>query len=216
MPASSVPRPLPDVSVEIRILEPSDAATLSEDEFARAGRFRSPADRDRFVAGRVWLRRSLGDRLDVEPGSIVFSYGSLGKPTLAWPECDLSFSLSHSQSFGMLAIGSTDLLGADIEPLQRGVYEREAASIVLSPEEIAWVESHDEPDVPFLECWVRKEAYGKAMGFGLNVALASVSFMPGSADRDGDIQLRGIEVPGAVAAVATRPGLELGTLTVLS
>src|SRR5262249_44129818 len=60
-------------------------ALLSEDERARADRFRFPRDRAHFTVGRGFLRTMLGRTLGVAPHALVFSYGTRGKPALQWP-----------------------------------------------------------------------------------------------------------------------------------
>src|SRR5262245_5794616 len=58
---------------------------LSDDERARAARFRFDKDRRRFIAGRGLLREVLGWVLRAEAGALVFGYTGRGKPVLAAP-----------------------------------------------------------------------------------------------------------------------------------
>src|SRR5690348_5269823 len=55
---------------------------LSPDERARASRFYSAADRDRFVVGRGALRTILGRYLPGDPSRLDFRVGAYGKPAL--------------------------------------------------------------------------------------------------------------------------------------
>ena len=186
----------------MRMLEPTDETVLSRDERERAERFHSSADRERWVAGRSWLRTSLGARLDVDPSDIRFDYGSRGKPMIAWPQSSVAFSLSHSGSVAMLAIGAFAELGVDIEQRRGDVYERRSAEIVLSPAEIDWIEESPDRDASFLRCWVRKEALGKALGIGLDPSLTEISLTPGTSGIPTGFQLMDLDRPRLVAAAA--------------
>ncbi len=55
---------------------------LSDEELAKAKRFRSDLHRARYIVGRATLRRVLANRLGCSPAAIRFSYGRNGKPTL--------------------------------------------------------------------------------------------------------------------------------------
>jgi 4'-phosphopantetheinyl transferase len=195
--------------VGVRALEPPDETVLSHDERERAERFHSSTDRERWVAGRSWLRTSLGARLDVDPSVIRFEYGPRGKPTIVWPHSSVAFSLSHSGPVAMLAIGGFTELGADIEQLRRDVYERRSAEIVLSPAEIDWIEESPDRDASFLRCWVRKEALGKALGIGLDSSLRAISLTPGSSRNAMGFRLMDLDRGGLVAAVAVPSGFQV-------
>src|SRR3954451_21537316 len=58
------------------------ATYLSEEESARAARFRFERDRHRFVVGRGVLRSVLGEYVEAPPEKIQFHYNAQGKPML--------------------------------------------------------------------------------------------------------------------------------------
>src|SRR5947199_249503 len=58
-------------------------SVLSREEKARAARFHFDLHRNRFVAGRAWLRIVLANYLGIKPSKIAFSYSAAGKPALA-------------------------------------------------------------------------------------------------------------------------------------
>src|SRR5580658_4008416 len=68
-------------ATEARIL--ALARTLSPDETARAARFHSDRDRNRFIVGRGLARNILARYVDSVPTALAFSYGPKGKPALA-------------------------------------------------------------------------------------------------------------------------------------
>jgi 4'-phosphopantetheinyl transferase len=158
------------------------AAVLSDDEFARASRFHFDRDRRRFVAGRALLRSILGRYLDVAPGEVAFAYGPNGKPRLAGG--GLSFNVSHSHGAALFAFTSERRIGVDIERHPAPDDGDAVARHFFAPAEVATLNSlsGDRRSTAFLRCWTRKEAYIKARGDGLSLALDSfeVSLAPGA------------------------------------
>ncbi len=170
-------------------------ALLAQDELDRAYRFRFDRHRRRFIVGRGVLRSILGSYLGVEPRSLSFSYGDKGKPALAvgWSE-DLSFNLSHSSELALYGFGRRLELGIDVEHLRELPGAQDIAERFFSvPERLALrgVSAESQSDA-FFNCWTRKEAYIKATGDGLSMALDSfdVTLVPGEPARmlcaDGD------------------------------
>jgi 4'-phosphopantetheinyl transferase len=131
------------------------------------------------------LREILAARLEVSPETLQFGAAEHGKPHLAGPEArsGLHFNLSHSGDRGLVGWAEHRHLGVDIE-LWRPLGD-EAALVrrFFSPAENAAYEALPESQRTqgFFECWTRKEAYIKAVGRGLGLALDSfdVSFGPG-------------------------------------
>jgi 4'-phosphopantetheinyl transferase len=148
---------------------------LSADEVARAERFRFPKDRDRFIVARGVLRTILGRYLDVEPTQLAFSYGARGKPLLAsHPERGpIEFNVSHAGGVALYAVAETRRVGIDIEQLRPASDFEELVERCLSAAERAAVRALPAAQQPlcFLRHWTHKEAYLKAQGEGLSVAL---------------------------------------------
>ena len=71
---------------------------LNPEERERADRYLNRNVRNRFVAGRGFLRETLSRYLDVPPGMIVLALEEQGKPFLAdtSPHSRLQFNLSHT------------------------------------------------------------------------------------------------------------------------
>jgi 4'-phosphopantetheinyl transferase len=148
-------------------------AILSDDERARAAKFYFEQDRVHFIAARGWLRTLLGRYLDLAPAELVFSYQARGKPFL--PDTDLQFNLSHSHGLAWWAITRRQPIGIDIEKIRPEVAGREIAENFFAPQEIALLQtlSPELYSAAFFHCWTRKEAYIKAQGDGLALALNS-------------------------------------------
>jgi 4'-phosphopantetheinyl transferase len=142
---------------------------LSPDERTRLMRFRFERDRRRFAASRSFLRRVLGAYLCQSPEHVVLRIAANGKP-----ECDgLSFNMSHSGHYAVLAVALTGRIGVDIETRRLledvdrvgGLFLREWKSISALPSE--------QRLSAFFSCWTAKEALLKALGTGLSDDLDS-------------------------------------------
>jgi 4'-phosphopantetheinyl transferase len=157
------------------------AALLASDERERASRFRFDRDRLRFIAGRAQLRMLLGRYLQTNPQTIAFRYGRYGKPELTASE--LQFNLSHSGPQMLVAVTRIGEVGVDIELDTTDMSGEQIAERFFSPAEVATLRGLPAACQPraFLACWTRKEAFIKARGDGLQLALDSfdVSLAPG-------------------------------------
>jgi 4'-phosphopantetheinyl transferase len=163
-------------------LEPSDlsrlCSALAPDESARASRYRSSQDRDRFVAARGLLRQILGAHLHTSPGSVRLAYSARGKPHLDYPS-DLRFSLSHAGSHLVVAVAWSRQLGVDVEPEPSENLVSELADVVLSPPERDALDRTVQTERPawFGRMWTRKEAFVKADGRGMEIPLEQIDVM---------------------------------------
>lgn len=174
--ASRVP-PLADGEVHVwRIVlgdlhadVPRLRAWLSADEIERADRFKFDRHRVDFVAGRAAMRLLLGAYFDATPATLHFSYGERGKPSLP----ALDFNLSHSGGLALLAVARSRAVGVDVEQVRPEVDTEGIARRFFSAVEVEALLGLPEPERvdAFFRCWTRKEAYIKACGEGLWLAL---------------------------------------------
>ncbi len=162
---------------------PADEALLDDAERDRAGRFRSPDDRRRFIARRAALRRVLAQYTDDEPVSLRFIANAFGKPALAGEtDCDgLRFNASHSGDLAVVVVTRGRDVGVDIE---RHRMIDEMAGIARShftPAEREALEASapDERARVFFDLWTRKEALVKAIGTGLSHPLNRIAVSTG-------------------------------------
>ncbi len=159
--------------------------TLTADERARAERFYFQKDREQFIVARGLLRAILGRYLDAEPSQLRFSYSPYGKPSLAgeFNADALCFNLSHADGLALYAVTRGRQLGIDIEHVRADLADEQVAERFFSPREVAELRTFSGSMRPlaFFNCWTRKEAYIKARGEGLSLALDQfdVSLAPG-------------------------------------
>lgn len=149
---------------------------LSDDELARADRFKFDEPRRRFVACRATLRQLLGSFLGREATEIEFAYGLHGKPQLAAndPKLPLEFSVSHSADLALIAICCGRRVGVDLERHDAKVRIHKLATRFFSPRESAELANLPVEDqlAGFYRGWTSKEAFLKATGFGLSFPLS--------------------------------------------
>jgi 4'-phosphopantetheinyl transferase len=145
---------------------------LSADERERAGRFVFDRDREAFIAGRGFLRTTLGRYLAIAPEALRFAYSDQGKPALV--DKPLEFNLAHSHGLALLAITQRDEVGVDVEYIKDDLDAEALARGFFSPREVdaLFALSAAERQSAFYAIWTRKEAYLKAIGKGLSLSLS--------------------------------------------
>lgn len=157
--------------------------TLSADEQRRAARLKIPIVRRRFVVCRARLRAILATVLNQHPSELRFRYGLHGKPELQPfqpnQETPVHFSVSHSANTALVALCRDHPVGVDVEEVRSLERWLRLAERFFSPQEFAFLAAMpaDEGFAAFFEQWTHKEAYIKAMGRGMSVALDRFSFL---------------------------------------
>jgi 4'-phosphopantetheinyl transferase len=165
-------------------VNPELTSVFSKDERERASRFHFERDRRRFLNGRYILRKLLGSYLGMEAGKIGLCYSAYGKPGLDGKQANpgLCFNVSHSGSCAMFAFSWERAVGVDIERIRADVETLELAERFFSPRERNVLRSLSSSwqRRAFFLCWTRKEAFVKAKGEGLSLALDQfdVSLVP--------------------------------------
>lgn len=186
-----------------------DFATLTPDEIERSQRFKFAIDSQRFQRGRALLRRVLGRYASVAPSEVRFGYAANGKPSLLRQQNDrcIEFNLSHSGACALLGVALGTTLGVDLEQERRVQDFEQIAQNQFAPAEWAQLCSlaPQRRLAGFLAGWTRKEAYVKAQGCGLAVALDSFEV---SLDPDQPAALLSIEGSKTEASAWTMWGFK--------
>jgi 4'-phosphopantetheinyl transferase len=161
---------------------------LSAEERERAGRYHFEADRKRCIIGRGLTRLLLAHCLRESPERLRFVYNAFGKSALASERlAHLQFNVSHSGDWILVALSRGRQLGVDVERHRSDMASDAIAARFFSPSECS-VLAGLPPEMrctAFFSCWTRKEAYLKARGDGLSLALDQfdVAFAPGAEPR---------------------------------
>jgi 4'-phosphopantetheinyl transferase len=181
----------PDVHVWAVDIDPSPealpalAAILSEEERARATRFRFERHRNRFIAGRGVLRSILGAYLDCPLAQLHFEYGANGKPALSgrFAASGLFFNFAHSEDLALIAVTRLGPIGVDVEQVRPIADADKLVERFFSPRENILFRTlpDDQKNAAFFNLWTRKEAWLKATGEGIAHSLnrVEVTFLPG-------------------------------------
>lgn len=162
---------------------------LTPAERARAARFFTDELRSRWRTARIALREILSRYVEVAPEALLIETGTNGKPYLRASDGARSphFNLSHSGSFGLLAVSHRQAVGVDIEMhrdlpdlmrIARRFFAEQECAALMPLAEVARHES-------FFRCWTRKEAVLKATseGIGENLHRLAVAFGAGEPAR---------------------------------
>lgn len=149
------------------------AATLCDEERARAERFHSERDRRRFVACRGWLRTLLGRYRRCAPEAIRIAYGPAGKPFV---DGGPHFSVSHSSGLALLAFCAEEEVGVDLEVIREMPDAEAIARRYFSPAELErWLGVPQAIRTPaFFDSWTRHESVIKALGVTLYLPATSL------------------------------------------
>lgn len=173
---SHPPSPLGEVHVWRATLDQPAALlselerALSDDEVARADRFRVEHGRRRYVAGRGFVRDVLSRYLARPAASLRFALGAHGKPDLVGGP---HFNLAHSGDLALLAVTQVAPIGVDVEHVRILDDFEQIAERFFAPGERASLRAVDRAryEAAWFSCWTRKEAFIKAVGHGLSFAL---------------------------------------------
>lgn len=177
---------------------------LCDDERAQADRFVFEKDRSAYTITRGILRTLLGRYLNAPPAVLTITTNPFGKPDVPVDQNHgrLTFNVSHSGDYALLAFAAGVQLGVDIEHIRAKETVTDLAKAVLSPREFAEFLQLPEADRQraFFRAWTRKEAFVKGIGEGLSIPLETVEAVgaPGWSIHDLDVH------PDYAAAVAVQ------------
>ena len=177
----------------------AESETLSPEELDRAERYRFGLDRRRFIVARSALRLLLGAYLGIEPASLRIDSGPRGKPELALGVSSrLRFNTSRSEDLAVFAIGRDRELGVDVERVRTDMDFEPLLDRVLSVAEQGALDqlAPEARRRAFYRYWTRKEAYLKALGVGLAIALHELDVTDDHVKPLTRIHLRGLLEPG--------------------
>lgn len=153
---------------------------LGQRELDRLRRLQIRQRRRSYLLGKVFMRLVLSRYQAIEPGQWRFLENAHGKPSIDPQQLSrpLYFNLSHSRNRLVLAVSRCHYTGIDVEYSSR---QRRVSRLVdryFSAPETDWLSrlTPARQQQAFYQLWTLKEAYIKARGLGLALALDSFSF----------------------------------------
>lgn len=146
---------------------------LSAHERQRASRMAEAHARAAFVIGRARVRQILGGYLSQPPASLDVVARAAGRPVLAGAPAWFDFSFSRCDRLHVCAVAVHRRVGVDVELVGSGRDAGVIAATYFTDEERAWLATLDGQDraAAFAALWVKKEAFVKALGAGLQMPL---------------------------------------------
>lgn len=145
---------------------------LDDAERERLSRLRHPADRLRFVAGRVLVRELVAERTGVAARLVALRVDGRGRPRVVAPTGAPDVSISHARGVVAVAIATGGRVGIDLEARPADADRPALERVALAPEERRRAQRL-RPEVRAeraLRAWAVKEAYGKLTGRGIALA----------------------------------------------
>jgi len=161
---------------------------LSTAERERWQRFLVRHAADQYLTGRALLRTTLSRYAPVPEDAWVFETNAYGCPSVAEPAAlrDLRFNLSHTEGLVACAVTRRSEVGVDVESTGREIDPMALAPMVFAAPEVGDVAATP-PEARrqrFFAYWTLKEAYIKARGMGISLALDGFWFeLDGAAPR---------------------------------
>ncbi len=168
----------PETIVE-PVLLATYAAWMNPEETARHTRFMFARHRQQFLVARALVRTTLSRYVDLEPAAWRFTNNQWGRPDIdaGHGPGDLRFNLSHTDGLVAVAMARGEL-GVDVEDTWRRSHTDQIAEHFFAPAEVAALRAlpPERQHGRFFELWTLKEAYIKARGMGLAIALHSFAY----------------------------------------
>lgn len=156
---------------------------LTPEESEQISRQRRGQDRRDRVVARAVLRRLLAAIAQVDPRAWQFDSGSNGRPEIAAPQAwrNIRFNVSHTAGLVAWAFCWNRDVGIDVESVVHAPALHELSDS-FTWQEYARLAQTPEGDRAreIIRTWTLKEAFTKALGFGLGAPFGSFSISRGT------------------------------------
>jgi 4'-phosphopantetheinyl transferase len=154
---------------------------LSREELQQQQRFYFERDRHRYLVTRAMVRTVLSKYAQVEPREWTFVVNQYGKPSIAPRHVSaigIEFNVSHTDGLAIMGVARERAIGVDVENVRTQRAALEIADRFFAPVEVQALRALPVEEQPqrFFEYWTLKEAYIKARGMGLAIALDRFAF----------------------------------------
>lgn len=152
---------------------------LSDKQLDKYNRRSTPQLKDAYLAGRYYLFTLLSRYSNCKPNDIRLSYNRLNKPFLtttkdASQDTQIKFNFTdttiRNKTYALYAFCRDKEVGVDLEARSRSNNLRRIAQRRFTEQELRYVTDGNGQINPqrSLAIWTRKEAFGKAVGVGIN------------------------------------------------
>ena len=145
---------------------------LSERQLEKYHRRSTPELQESYLAGRYFLITLLAKYSNCKPTDISLDYNRLNKPSLKHSPIEFNFTDTSIEgvNIGLLAFCLNQQVGVDLEACSRVSEYEQIARRRFSKTELDYVQNENGSfdRERCLAIWTRKEAYGKAIGKGIN------------------------------------------------
>lgn len=197
---------------------------LSNIQRDRYHRRKTAERKQSYLAGRYYLLNLLSHYTATPVKKILLAYTGLNKPYLSGKEQNIEFNFTDTNvnqntegdctSYGLFAFCKHVAIGVDIESLERSANFKAISASRFSPEEQDFVTGIDGElnSQRCLAIWTRKEAFGKAIGKGINFKMNALNLSsPNShelnfSSHDDDWRLTQIQITDKVISCITHQG----------
>jgi 4'-phosphopantetheinyl transferase len=163
-------------------------ALLSEEELARAARFKFDRNRRESIATRALARTALSHAHPLLPQKWRYVLNAQGKPSVdpgLASGTGVTFNMANAPGLVVCLVADGAEVGVDVEPLSRAEQIMKVAPEVFSTAERAQLEMLNGAEKldRAVSLWTLKESYIKARGMGLAIPLDKFAFVFGGAER---------------------------------
>lgn len=151
---------------------------LDDFEKDKSNSFLKEEDRNRYILGKISLKKLIAKYLKIDPKDIKFKNLEFNKPVLA-SHSNLEFNISHSGSFIILGFTKRVSIGVDIEFMDSKVDLYNLIYNTMSSVEVSSILNSGNPREIFYKLWTRKESLLKGIGIGLTDRLKDINCCDG-------------------------------------
>lgn len=145
---------------------------LSVSEQNKFNGFIDETNKKNYLIGKIASKIILANYLKMMPHQIIFEFNQYGKPLFK----NVAFNISHCQNYVVLSVGKR-ANGIDIEPIKKNFSLNSSMIEMVCTENeskiLASIPWNKKKEL-FLEFWVKKEAYLKAIGLGLHGDITNI------------------------------------------
>jgi 4'-phosphopantetheinyl transferase len=151
---------------------------LSASELLAVDQIKSPALRNRKLAGRALLRTALSHVVNgrINPREWRIYPDANGRPFIAKSMPQINFSISYAEPVAVVAVSEKLPVGIDVETVEDTTEDQIAAFCCSCEQDLLDGGPASQNSREFIRLWTLKEAYTKLVGLGHGIDFESIGF----------------------------------------